>query len=350
MKKKNKVIIFILLSVAIVIFIVTLFVAIKDKSKKKVKYGNAISYITELYDADAESNNLKKDNTIDANIRYHGENPNNYVSFNNELWRIIGVFGNNIKLIRNESLGVLSWDSSDSSVNNGYGVNEWSQADLKEYLNTMYYGGTTVTCYNGANNKTTTCPSASLNENAKSMIDNHTWATGAVKRTGVAQDPYMEKLYTIPVYDEERGMYTGTCITKDIYCNDTVTRTTKWTGYVALPYLTDYVYSSSEDLCSNYMKGKYDVWTHNANDLICYKNNWMYANNQDEDGEWVLSAVGSTFQGGSKSSVWHIVVDGGMFHWGAANPLFARPSVYLKSDVKITSGTGTSSDPYILEI
>ena len=110
---------------------------------------NLADYITRLYNNEETRirDGLKKDNTPDQNIRYYGSNPNNYVSFNNELWRIIGVFGNNVKLIRSEKLGDLSWDSSESSVNNGYGVNEWSQADLKNYLNTMYYGGTSVTCY-----------------------------------------------------------------------------------------------------------------------------------------------------------------------------------------------------------
>ena len=46
--------------------------------------------------------------------RYRGANPKNYVTFNNETWRIIGVFPtedengnieNRIKLIRNESIG-----------------------------------------------------------------------------------------------------------------------------------------------------------------------------------------------------------------------------------------------------
>ena len=109
-----------------------------------------VDHITNLYN-DEETrikDGLKKDNTPDQNIRYYGSNPNNYVLFNNELWRIIGVFGNNVKLVRSESLGSLSWDSSESSVNEGWGVNEWSQADLKNYLNTTYYGGdTTVTCY-----------------------------------------------------------------------------------------------------------------------------------------------------------------------------------------------------------
>ena len=46
--------------------------------------------------------------------RYRGASPKNYVTFNNETWRIIGVFltedengniENRIKLIRNESIG-----------------------------------------------------------------------------------------------------------------------------------------------------------------------------------------------------------------------------------------------------
>ena len=130
-------------------------VVVVNKKATKPTYGmKATEYITNLLEYDGEG--LKIDNTEDENIRYYGSNPNNYVKFNNELWRIIGVFGDNVKLIRKDSLGDLSWDSSESSVNNGYGVNEWSQADLKNYLNTMYYGGTTVTCYGRYNNGTKT--------------------------------------------------------------------------------------------------------------------------------------------------------------------------------------------------
>ena len=63
------------------------------KEITKPTYGmKATEYITNLLEYDGEG--LKIDNTSDANIRYYGANPNNYVSFNNELWRIIGVFGN----------------------------------------------------------------------------------------------------------------------------------------------------------------------------------------------------------------------------------------------------------------
>ena len=40
------------------------------------------------------TNTLAYDGTADNNLRYVGANPCNYVSFNNELWRIIGVMNN----------------------------------------------------------------------------------------------------------------------------------------------------------------------------------------------------------------------------------------------------------------
>ena len=100
---------------------------------------------------------------------------------------------------------------------------------MQVYLNTMYYGGdTTVTCYVGSNN-TTTCPKDSngnfltIDETSKSLIDNHTWNTGAVE--------YNTRTDPLAFYNAERGTIGKTCTSGD-YCNDTVTRTTEWTGYV----------------------------------------------------------------------------------------------------------------------
>ena len=69
------------------------------------KYGiTAVEYINGLYEYYGDSYNLKIDNTKDQNVRYYGSDPNNYVSFNNELWRIIGVFNDNVKLVRKQIL------------------------------------------------------------------------------------------------------------------------------------------------------------------------------------------------------------------------------------------------------
>ena len=298
------------------------------KEITKPTYGmKATEYITNLLEYDGEG--LKIDNTSDQNIRYHGSNPNNYVSFNNELWRIIGVFGDNVKLIRKDSLGDLSWDSSESSVNNGYGVNEWSQADLQVYLNTMYYGGTTVTCYGRYNNGTKTCPTNTLDETSKSLIDNHIWNTGAIE--------YNTRTDTLAFYSAERGNETGKICTGGQWCNDTVTRTTEWTGYIGLPYVTDWAYASSESVCETNMQKK-----DSSNLLVCKNNNWMQRNTW----AWYLSP---SADGSYANYAWAVSGDGYASNYSAANSLVVVPSIYLKSNVLIESGNGTSSNPYILK-
>ena len=308
-----------------------------------------VNYITSLYN-DEETrikDGLKKDNTSDQNIRYYGSDPNNYVRFNNELWRIIGVFGNNVKLVRSESLGKLSWDSSDSAINNGYGVNQWGEStyedgtsypgsDLMQYLNKMYYGGdTTVTCYGGWENKTTTCPTNMLDETSKSLIDYHTWNTGAIE--------WGKRTDTLAFYQAERGTTNGKKCSSGTYCNDTVTRKTTWTGYVALPYVTDWAYASSESVCETNMQ-KQD----SSNAYICKNNNWM----QRSSYTWYLSPhTDGTYADGA----WNVSGDGNAYnyilaHSSAPNSFAVAPSIYLKSNVLIESGNGTSTDPYELSL
>ena len=317
---------------------------------KMPEYGKGTTYIKALYDNDVlrAANGLKKDNTSNANIRYEGSNPNNYVSFNDELWRIIGVFGDNIKLVRSEELRKSSWDSSDRSVNYGWGVNEWSQADLKEYLNTMYYGGTSVTCYVDNNNSTTTCPTGSLNSTSKSMINNYTWNTGAINvEDTTIVNPETYALNTVPFYNAERGSVNGKICTSGNQCNDAVTRTITWRGYVALPYVTDWAYASSETACATNMYDGFDVANHNYDNMTCKKNNWMHHGSTIEEEMWMLSP---TAYSDLAFHVWLVYGAGYVSSDGACRALSVFPSVYLNTEVKITSGGGTSSDPYILSV
>ena len=325
---------------------------------------NAVQYIEYLYSNEETrtSNGLKKDNTEDENIRYYGSDPNNYVRFNNELWRIIGVFENNVKLVRSESLGNLSWDSSESSVNDGWGVNQWGEsthedgsyyegADLQVYLNKMYYGGdTTITCYGGINNKTTTCPTNTLDNTAKSLIDNHTWNTGA---------PNDSKLYdstpglydTVPFYKAERGKETGKICNGRDYCNDTVTRKTEWTGYIGLPYVTDWAYASGENICETNMNKGYFVGASSPDEAfanaVCKNNNWMNYGSTYNDTTWFMSPRAYH---DSASHVWFVYGAGAAEYDIAASSSAVVPSIYLKSNVLIESGTGTNTDPYTLKL
>ena len=319
-------------------------------TKYKYEVDNCPNYlathIMDLYDNEETriENGLKKDNTSDENIRYYGANPNNYVSFNNELWRIIGVFGNNVKLVRSEKLGNLSWDSSDESINGGTGINQWGEstyedgneyagADLKNYLNTMYYGGTTVTCYNGQNNQTTTCPTNTLDELSKTLIDNHTWNTGAIEFNTITD--------TLASYSAERGTKGKIC-SSGYNCNDTVIRTSEWTGYIGLPYVTDWAYASSESDCETNMDKQV------SSTYICKNNNWMHhgTTTEIEDATWFMSPFAYP---DFANNVWLVYGDGYVDSDFAAFPLSAFPTIYLKSNILIESGKGTSSNPYILK-
>ena len=324
-------------------------------TKYKYEVDNCPNYlathIMDLYDNEETriENGLKKDNTSDENIRYYGANPNNYVSFNNELWRIIGVFGNNVKLVRKDSLGSLLWDSSkfsaDIDENSGAGINQWGEstyedgslyegADLQVYLNKMYYGGdTTVTCYGASGNKTTTCPTNTLDETSKALIDNHTWNVGAVYSSD-----------TLELYKTERGTKIGkTCQTSGNNsggCSDKVIRTTLWTGHVALPYITDWAYASSESICETNVQAQ-----DSSNDYICQNNNWI---NSDTN-IWTLSPRDYSGPGGA-TYVRSIGGNGYIASFSSAAELYdIYPSIYLKSNVLIESGNGTSDNPYILK-
>ena len=314
--------------------------------KFSLDYQYLLEHIIDLYSSEETriSNGLKKDNTPDQNIRYYGSDPNNYVKFNNELWRIIGVFGDNVKLIRSEKLGNLSWDSSESSINYGWGVNQWGEstyadgtpyegADLMQYLNKMYYGGTSITCYGGSKNSTTTCPTNTIDETAKTLIDNYTWNTGAPNYNEL-YDSTTKTLDTVEIYKAERGTVNGKICSSGTYCNDTVTRTTKWTGYIALPYVTDWAYASSENDCNT----KIDQ----SSTYKCKNNNWM----QRSDDTWYLSPLAHS---GDADVVWNVLGVGYASNFSASTSIGVAPAIYLKSNVLIESGKGTSSSPYILK-
>lgn len=102
-----------------------------------------------------------------GNIRYVGKYPPNFVTFNGESWRIIGVFnmqydtdGDNIpdttaplvKMIRNDLIGSgsMAWDakgpgmgtgtiSTNSSGTNYYGSDDWSESQLMMMLNPVEF-------------------------------------------------------------------------------------------------------------------------------------------------------------------------------------------------------------------
>ena len=304
---------------------------------------------------------LAYDGTSDNNLRYVGANPCNYVKVDNEIWRIIGLMNNiddgtgkketRIKLIRGESIGTYSWDTSDSSINNGYGVNEWSQADLMKLLNpgyesesiggSLYYNSISGNCYADKNNSTIACDftNSGLKTNLKSLIGDTLWSTGT---NGTNSYTSSRNGLVSHFYSYERSSNTGKRCSSGTYCNDTVERTTTWTGKVGLMYPSDYGYATSGGSTSNRTsclnKVVYNWNSSSYSD--CKNNDWLY---NSSDFQWTLSPyANSSFAYG----VFRVFSIGNVGYHYALSAGLVRPSVYLISKTSILSGEGTLENPY----
>ena len=317
-------------------------------------------YVLEL--AGTDTTNLAADDY--GNVRYIGAEPNNYVSVDGDIWRIIGVMkdkddgtGNKsdrVKLIRSESIGYYSWDTSESSVNGGRGVNEWSQAKLMKLLNpgyesesvggSLYWNSGSGTCYNGQNNRTGSCNFAStgIKDKLKTLISDAVWNTGS----NDGKTYTYSNITTSKFYELERSSNTGKICSNDTSCNDTIERTTTWTGKVGLMSPSDYGYAtgggSTTDraTCLNTSLGGWD----SSSVSDCKNNDWLYisANHQ-----WTLSSVASS---SSADTMFRVCNSGQVYYDRAYHGNEARPVVYLSPSVGIESGDGSSENPFTLSV
>ena len=331
---------------------------ILEKGSQEETGTNAAEYITTL--ATTDTTNLAVDDY--GNTRYIGSNPNNYVSIDGDIWRIIGTMkdvddgtGNKedrVKLIRSESIGDYSWDTSESSVNNGYGVNEWSQADLMKLLNpgyesesvggSLYWNNQSGKCYYSNNNGTTSCnfTSKGIKDKLKTLISDAVWNTGS---QGTNSWTSASGGLTKHFYAYERSSNTGKICSSGNYCNDTVERTTKWTGKVGLMYPSDYGYATSggdtTDRATCLNKELYNWSDNSVSD--CKNNDWLF----NSPYQWTLSPY-ATSSGAYRA---FFVYSAGVVGYNDASSNYGvRPVVYLTSNVGIQSGDGSSGNPFIL--
>ena len=114
----------------------TLLNGIKEKIKDEIAISSFASYIiNEVYTTDGENGLYYHDADLtnganDNSYRYSGANPNNYVKFNNELWRIIGVINGKVKIIRNEAITTRTYTDNNK--------NDYVESSLYNYLNGEY--------------------------------------------------------------------------------------------------------------------------------------------------------------------------------------------------------------------
>ncbi len=314
---------------------------------------SATDTLMALYDKETKTNEVSTsglfiDNTSDVNLRYTGASPNNYVNFNNETWRIIGVFNvkdstgkieRKIKLVRNESLGKYSWDATG---NDNYGFNNWTEADLKNELNGDYLNynlSQNTFWYNSYWDSSTNKPvlrqtgkfdyTNVIKSNYQNMISESVWNVGGNSYNNPSSAPY--GLPLLDQYYKERGTIT--------YQNN---RPTTWTGKVGLIYASDYGYASTNSECRENLRAgvtyENDSWDYSNGK--CKTNNWL----AESSWYWTLSPCS-----GSSYNVFDVYGGGAVNNsYGAYDSRGVFPAVFLKSDILIASGTGEKNSPYRL--
>ena len=266
---------------------------------------------------------LYEDTYEPGRLIYRGVNPNNYIEFNGELWRIVAKeTDGTYKIIRNDVLEKRPYDEVNhrSTANNtfctdpssGCGVyaaveGEFSTPDgaikgtvtedssIKIYLNEDYYVN-------------------DINSIAKGQMISHTFNIGAVKylnNSGAEADSIEKNI-------AGEKMYT-------------------WTGNVGLINVSDILKASTNPLCTSV--------TNSYDDFDACNSNYLLDSGSGTASSlyyWTINADSSTTQVWSGAS---FSTTARIYFGLAINPNTTRPVVFLKADT-ILSGSGTSSDPY----
>ena len=264
----------------------------------------------------------------DNSYRFSGANPNNYVCFGSDaascpadnLYRIIGVFGNQVKLIKATyaSSSLLGTDGAYRSSYNyywnysiGFGsTNTWSESDLNTVnLNTNYLNniGSTWT----------------------SKIATTSWKVGGNTDANIRYYP------------------NGT--PKNAYRNEIINpvESTTYSAKIGLMYVSDYYYGASPTYWRypGYTNSSNPDGNGNSGSSYDYRaaksSNWMNTGVS----EWTITRLlDITFYA---FFVYDIGCVGTFSVYGS---YAVRPSFYLNSDVELESGTGTQTDPYRIKI
>jgi len=251
-------------------------------------FGNQGPDISNIYIHNSSLANGAGDNSY----RYAGasDSVNNYICLGSDaatcpdanLFRIIGVFGDQTKVIRAKSVGDQKWDTNISST--------WSTSSLNTYLN-----GTYLTSLGTLADKIATT----------------TWKVGGGTHT---------YLYDVPktAYQYEVGSSAST---------------TTVDKKIGLMYVSDYYYSASPS-----------AWTlvgYNSSDATkdyraAKTTNWLFLGSA----EWTISRISDySYSAVSVSSI------GCVSAASVTNSYGVRPSFNLLSSTTYVSGSGSMSDP-----
>ena len=297
---------------------------------------NLSNCIKKLYVSQGKNNLYLHDSSLtngagDNSYRYAGssDTTNNFVCFGSNddtcptdyLYRIIGVFDNQVKLIKYDyakstllgtngdyASSYQAWDTS-----NSYGTNKGE--NIKSDIGVYYWNNnTSVNTWSESRLNTVNLNTNFLNNIGsiwKNKIANHTWTVGG-------------NTYALA----------GRVNPSLSYQNEIVSPVTKTTynEKVGLMYISDYGYAASSN-----------VWNKNVSS---YNNeavtvvNWMYQGLV----EWTI-----TPQTDNTNTVFNVSAPGNINYYYVYIQRAVRPSFYLNSSVTYVSGNGTKEEPILIK-
>lgn len=250
----------------------------------------------------------------DYGVRYKGNNPNNYIWYNKELYRIIGktpvctavntdgtckTWNNNglVKIIRNDSIGGLVYNTTSSST--------WVESTIQKNLNVCFLGQ-----INSRNNSDCATYCYSYYSGSQKAVAKCDYTQNGIASSGDYNNMIYDGVYW------NIGVSGSTSTTgKTQYDKEKTSQTSK-TLKIGLIYASDYGYAMNS-----------------TND---YKNNWLFTKGY----EWTMTTYSSSIPVCVSSS-------GGLNGVNIAYCGFAvRPVLYLKSNVYVVSGDGSEGNPY----
>lgn len=266
-------------------------------------------------------NSLMDDNY--GNIRYYGSSPNNYVYFNCddysnqssstcEVWRIIGLFNDQIepsliKIVRNDSIGTYQT----TKVGNEE-IGAFTDSDLSYTLNNeagskeaTYWSRTLGTCNLNTNYKCDFSKTGLKNTTTRDLISNVSW---------FIPNSIEGDLYPNELYQSEIG---GSTTAGEM---------------ISIMYRSDYGYATDIRKC-NIQVNLYYLGE-------CTENNWLFLGSY----EWLMGTTENNYK------AYIVAENGAVGTYSLTSEANVRPTLYLKTEQTIKSGTGTLADPYQLQV
>ena len=267
----------------------------------------------------------------DSSYRYSGANPNNYVCFGtnttpcptDNLYRIIGVFGNNVKLIK--------YDYATSALLGTDGEYQGTGTP-----NSSYYKGslTTINTYYWNN-------STKKNTWSESLLNKTNLNTNFINNIGTE---WANKIATTTwkvggnTYANIRDVIPATAYQNEIVnpvTTNTTDNATEYSAKIGLMYVSDYGFGADPSAWTTTLYN-YDG---SVNGSTIRSLNWMHMGYYD----WTLSRPADY-----SDYAFFVSYDGSVYDNYVNGYDAVRPSFNLESSITYVSGSGSASDPMVI--